>query len=52
MEEYMRKLKFLLKKNGATILKVAFMIFMIGFIIIGGARELKSIDFVNWLRFN
>ena len=47
MEEYMRKLKFLLKKNGATILKVAFMIFMIGFIIIGGARELKSIDFVK-----
>lgn len=43
----MEKFKFLLKKNRMMILKVIFIIFMISFIVIGGAKELKSISFVN-----
>lgn len=41
----MKKIKSLLNKNGTEILKVIFMIFMVGLIIIGGIKELKSIDF-------
>lgn len=43
----MEKLKLLLKKNGTKLLRLIFIIFMIGIIIAGGVRELKSIDFVK-----
>ena len=43
----MEKLKLLLKKNGAKISRVIFIMIMIGVIIAGGVRELKSIDFAK-----
>lgn len=43
----MEKIKLLLKKNRIIIIKVLFIIFMISFIVIGGAKELKSINFVK-----
>ena len=43
----MKRFKDLLRKNGTEIFKVLFTVFMVGFIIISGAKEFKSIDFVK-----
>lgn len=47
MGDRINKIKKILKKNRSEILKVIFMIFMIGFIISVGAKEFKTIDFVK-----
>ncbi|CAK7057214.1 bifunctional lysylphosphatidylglycerol flippase/synthetase MprF [Tissierella carlieri] len=43
----MEKIKLLLKKNGTKISRLIFIIFMMGIIIAGGVKELKSIDFAK-----
>lgn len=43
----MEKIKLILKKNGAKISRLIFILLMLGIIIAGGVKELKSIDFVK-----
>ncbi|WP_313757009.1 bifunctional lysylphosphatidylglycerol flippase/synthetase MprF [Tissierella sp.] len=43
----MERFKLLLKKNGTKLLKLVFIIFIVGIIITSGVEELKSIDYAK-----